>query len=252
MLKRMELQKKNNQCKIKKPCNEYLEKRNAIMSISIKEAEAIVNMMRDRWISLGRNPETLYLYDNHIKGCAIVAQTIALKLGNIDSTQMYVSAFLHDIAKIDESPESMVGRFHGILGYEKFKDIDQQVARACLLHELPWNSVKLYEKKFLGNKDDYNFVSQYVKDNPLKDEDLLVQLADAMANKNGIVTLKQRQQEYEERFNKKLPDEMITPYIEIKQYFDKKINGNVYDLFPNLKSQKFNSTQISSFNTRNR
>lgn len=222
------------------------------MFITIKEAKNIVDIVRNRWISLGRAPDTLYLYDNHIKGCAIVAQTIALQLDNIDPEQVYVSAFLHDIAKIDESPESMVGRFHGILGYEKFKDIDQQVARACLLHELPWNNVRLYEKKFLGNKDDYNFALQYVKENPLKDEDLLIQLADAMANKNGIVTMEQRQQEYEERFNRKLPDEMITPYIKIKQYFDKKINGNVYDLFPNLESQKFNSTQISSLDIRGR
>lgn len=222
------------------------------MTISIKAAENIVDTMRNRWISLGRAPESLFLYDNHIKGCAIVAQTIALKLGNIDPEQIYVSAFLHDIAKIDESPESMVGRFHGVLGYEKFQDIDQYVARACLLHELPWNNVKLYEKRFLGNRDDYNFALQYVKENPLKNEDLIIQLADAMANKNGIVTIEQRQQEYEERFNRKLPDEMITPYIEIKQYFDEKINGNVYELFPNLKSQKFNSTQISSLNIRNR
>lgn len=222
------------------------------MTISIKAAENIVDTMRNRWISLGRAPESLFLYDNHIKGCAIVAQTIALKLGNIDPEQIYVSAFLHDNAKIDESPESMVGRFHGVLGYEKFQDIDQYVARACLLHELPWNNVKLYEKRFLGNRDDYNFALQYVKENPLKNEDLIIQLADAMANKNGIVTIEQRQQEYEERFNRKLPDEMITPYIEIKQYFDEKINGNVYDLFPNLKSQKFNSTQISSLNIRNR
>lgn len=202
------------------------------MNISIKEAESIVNTVRHRWISLGRAPDTLYLYDNHIKGCAMVAHTIALKLGYMNPEQMYVSALLHDIAKIDESPESMVGRFHGIIGYEMFKDKDYQVARACLLHELPWNKVEFYEKKFLGNKDDYNFALQYVKDNPLKDEDLLIQLADAMANKNGIVTLEQRQQEYEERFKIKLPENMIRPYVEIKQYFDKKIKGNLYDLFP--------------------
>lgn len=222
------------------------------MSISTEMAEKIIDDVKGRWVSLGRDSSTLYLYENHVKGSAQVAYAIALKLGNICPEQMYVSALLHDVAKIDESPEFMVGRFHGILGYERFKDIDKQVARACLLHELPWNNVKLYEKKFLGNKEDYNFTLQYVEDNSLQDEDLLIQLADSLANKDGIVTLEQRREEYEKRFSKKLPDEMTTPYMEIKRYFDKKINGNVYDLFPTFKTQIINSNQISSFNIKER
>ena len=64
---------------------------------------------------------------------------------------------------------------------------------------------------------------------------MLIQLSDGMANKNGIVTLEQRQQEYEKRFNVGIPAEMIEGYKEIKRYFDKKTGGNVYDLFPELK-----------------
>lgn len=210
------------------------------MPITIKEAENIVSAVRERWVSLGRAPETLYMYDNHLKGVARVAKTIAAEVGGIDLEQIYVSALLHDIAKIDESPESMVGRFHGILGYEMFKDKDAAVARACLLHEIPWNKVSLYEKKFLGNKDDYEFALNYANKYPLQDEDLLIQLADGMANKNGIVTLEQRQQEYEKRFNFKMPMEMTEPYKALKQYFDKKVGGNVYDLFPELSHNKIN------------
>lgn len=122
------------------------------MSITIKDAENMVDNVRKRWIVLGRKPETLYMYDNHIKGAAVVAKTIATHLGSMNPEQAYVCAFLHDIAKIDESPESMLGRFHGILGYEMLKSKDSAVARACLLHEIPLNRItKHTEAKFLGN-----------------------------------------------------------------------------------------------------
>lgn len=222
------------------------------MSITIQEAETIITMVRERWISLGRKPETLYMYDNHLKGAARVAETIAAKMGTINPEQAHVSALLHDVAKIDESPESMVGRFHGVLGYEMFKDRDSDVARACLLHELPWNKLSLYEKKFLGNKEDYEFVLNYVATHPMKDEDLLMQLSDGMANKDGIVTLEQRQEEYEKRFNIKMPVEMINPYKELKRYFDKKICGNVYDLFSELCNKGDGKKQIYSPNVRTR
>lgn len=207
--------------------------------ITIQEANKIVEDTRERWVSLGRSPDTLYMYDNHIKGVAQVARTVAEKLGDINPDQAYVSGLLHDIAKIDESPESMMGRFHGIMGYELLKDKSPAAARAALLHELPWNKVSQYENKFLGNKNDYEFTLNYVENNPLKDEDLLIQLADAMANKDGIVTLEQRlaafqnRQGYEATLRKdtKVPIEYVRPYLDIKEYFDKKIGMNIYDLF---------------------
>lgn len=212
------------------------------MPITVQEAENMVDEVCKRWVSLGREPDTLYMYTNHIKGAAHVAQTVALKMGNMNPEQMYVSALLHDIAKIDESSESMLGRFHGILGYEMLKDRDPAVARACLLHEFPMNKISMFKKKFLGNESDYSFVLNYVADNPLKDEDLLIQLADSMANRNGIVTMEQRQQEYEERFNIKMTAEMIEPFLEIKSYFGKKIGQDIYSLFV-LKSQDFLQTK---------
>ncbi len=204
------------------------------MSLTISDAEDMIAAVRDRWVSLGRDPDTLYMYDNHIKGAAEVARTIALKIGTIDPERIYISALLHDIAKIDESPESMVGRFHGLLGYELLKDKDSAVARACLLHEFPWNKIPPFEKcskKLLNNKNDYAFMVSYVAGTSLNDEDLVIQLADGMANKNGIVTLEQRQREYEQRFNFVMPSEMAEPYLEIKRYLDNKIGGNIYDLF---------------------
>lgn len=222
------------------------------MGITIQEAENIVDNVRKRWVSLGRKPETLYMYDNHIKGAAQVAETIAVHVGGINPKQVYVSALLHDIAKIDESPESRLGRFHGILGYEMLLDKDPTVARACLLHEIPWNRMtKSVEKKFLGNQTDVDFVADYLANTSVTDEDLLIQLSDAMANKNGIITLEQRQEEYEARLNIKLPSELMVPYLELKQYFDDKIGGNVYELFPEInKGLSDNHTEKDEYGSR--
>lgn len=207
--------------------------------MNIKQAQQMVDDVQKRWVALGRNPDTLYMYNNHIQGVAKVARTIAEKWGTIDPEQAYISGLLHDIAKIDESPESMKGRFHGIMGYELLCDIAPNVARACLLHEFPYNRVDIYKNKFLGNQKDVDFTLNYVEKNPLKDEDLLIQLSDAMANKDGIVTLEQRlaafqnRQGYEAmlRTNTTVPAEGIKLYLDIKDYFDNKIGMNVYDLF---------------------
>jgi hypothetical protein len=120
------------------------------------------------------------------------------------------------------------------------KDKDPTAARAALLHEFPWNKVSLYENKFPGNKQDFRFVLDHVATNPLQEEDLIIHLADSTADKNGIVTHEQRvagfenRQSHECQFRNKIikmPIELLQPYIELKQYFDKKLGMNIYYLF---------------------
>ncbi|MBS4773768.1 MAG: HD domain-containing protein [Proteobacteria bacterium] len=205
--------------------------------ITRQDAEKMLQAVRERWVSIGRARDTLFMYDNHIYGAARVAEGIAAKSGYMNPERAYISALLHDVAKIDESPESNLGRFHGIMGYELLKDKDTDAARAALLHEMPWN--KVIKEKFLGNDDDYKFALDFAAKHPLRDEDLLIQLADAMANKNGIVTLEQRLADfmsrsgYEGQFRKniQMPTSAIQSYLDIKQYFDKKLGMNIYDLF---------------------
>ena len=110
-------------------------------------------------------------------------------------------------------------RFHGILGYEKLKDIDEKSARSALLHMFPWNKLPNYEKcsdMFFNRKDDYDFITNYIDSHKTTDEDLLIQLADSLANKDGIVTLEQRAKEYSERHSMQTPREMIEPRYKLR------------------------------------
>ena len=207
-------------------------------TVSVAEAEKMIADVEARWVSLGRNPDTLYLYDNHVRGAACVARTIAEKIEGLNPEKAYVAALLHDIAKIDESPESRLGRSHCVLGYERMKDIAPDVARSCLLHEFPWNIVPSFDdcrEKLWDNKKDYDLVVDYVSKVRTDDLDLLISLADLMANKDGLVTIECRVNEWEKRRNETFPRVQLALYQGIKKYFDAKLGGDVYDLFPDIK-----------------
>ena len=135
---------------------------------------------------------------------------------------------LHDICRTEEDRKQ---RFHGILGYEKLKDIDEKSARSSLLHMFPWNKLPEYEKCskiFFNKKEDYDFIANFIKTHKTTDEDLLIQLADSLANKDGIVTLEQRAKEYYERRGEEVPQ--IEARYKLKSYFDKKVGCDIYSL----------------------
>ena len=175
--------------------------------LSARQAKQLISDLKEREISLGRQPETWFTYENHIMGVATVAKTIALKIPDMNVDEIYISALLHNICRTEESREQ---RFHGILGYEKLINFDEKSARSALLHMFPWNFLPDYQdcsKMFFDKKDDYEFIANYIHTHDTTDEDLLIQLADGLANKDGIVTLEERAQEYSKRYGIEIPKE---------------------------------------------
>lgn len=204
------------------------------MSLSVQQAKDLITKLKEKEIALGRSPETWYTYENHVYGAANVAQTIAAKIKDMNPEKVYISALLHDISRTEEDREK---RFHGLLGYEKLIDKDEAAARSAILHMFPWNKISSFancSKMFYNNKKDYDFVASYLQSTKPTDTDLLIQLADSLANKNGIVTLEQRAKEYSERHRVEITQEVIQPRYELKTYFDKKVGCNIYNLFTKL------------------
>ena len=78
-------------------------------------------------------------------------------------------------------------------------------------------------------------MSAYLNEQEATDSDFLIQLSDTLANKNCIVTIEQRAEEYAQRnglnLTSSLVQEMLALRFELKEYFDKKIGGDVYKLF---------------------
>ena len=205
------------------------------MVLSVTDAQEMIDELKNYEISMGRNPKTWYTYHNHVYGVAQIAKKIAAKISTMDPDRLYVMGLLHDICRTEDD---RLQRFHGILGYEKLLQIDSEVARACLLHTFPWNTLSPYaecEKLFFYNEQDYLLTSNFIKNNPPKEEDYLIQLCDGLANKNGFVTIEQRAQEIMERHKRlHIAGFMNVEKVnELKRYFDNKIHGNIYDLFTN-------------------
>lgn len=207
------------------------------MALSIQDAQNLISELRDKEIALGRKPETWYTYANHVYGAANAAKKIASRVKSLNPDEIYVSALLHDICRTEED---RVQRFHGILGYEKLIDKDEKAARAALVHMFPWNELPPFEKCynwFYGNEQDYKFVANYIKKHELNEADLLVQLSDVLANKDGFVTVEQRMEECAKRRGINVPPQMLAVRQKLKTHFDQVIGGNVYNLFITPKTQ---------------
>ena len=201
------------------------------MSLSIQDAKGLIAEVKEREIALGRAPETWYTYENHVYGVANVARTIASKIKGMDEEQAYVNALLHDVCRTNER---QIGRFHGVLGYEKLIDKDESAARSALLHMFLGNKLKPFEEcsqMFFDNRSDYDFVADYVNHTTVTDEDLLIQLADNLSNKNGFVTIEERARDLSERKGISLDKEWLDMRYELKKYFDKKVGTDIYNLF---------------------
>ena len=113
-------------------------------------------------------------------------------------------------------------------------EYDEDAARSSLLHTFLWNRLPAYEEcagLFYNQKKDYEFVADFLKHHVTQEEDSLIQLWEYLANKDGFVTIEQRIAELIERKGRLHSDQIPTLVNELKTYFDKKINDNVYNLF---------------------
>jgi len=201
------------------------------MSLSIQQANEIIAEIKARDTAIGRDMSRWWMYENHIRTAANIAKTIASKIDSMDESQAYINALLHDVCRTNERQEA---RFHGVTGYEKLINKDEKAARSALLHMFVWNKLQPYEKcsqMFFENKKDYAFVANFIQNTKTSDEDLLIQLADNLSNKDGFVTIEQRAQDLSERRGIKLDKEWLDSRYSLKLYFDKKVGCNIYDLF---------------------
>ena len=120
------------------------------------------------------------------------------------------------------------------------KDENEDIARACLVHTFPFNrleSFEHYRKIFFDKKEDYDLLADYIRSHPLNDYDLLVQMADGLANAYGLVTIEERVDEYARRHGIEPPQSMLCSMYELKDYFDRKIGRDVYSLFNRISTK---------------
>lgn len=182
----------------------------------------------------GREPGTWYKFYNHVYGVGCLAQKIAEHIEDLNPEKAWILGVMHDAGKIHERLEQ---RFHGLIGYDFFKDKDDEIARISLTHTFHFNRIPPYEKverMFFGKKEDYDFVKDFLTNNSVDEYDKLIQMCDSLANCSGYVTLEQRGEEFSQRYGIPVPDYMIEGAYKLKDYFDKRLGFDIYSLYSEL------------------
>lgn len=179
------------------------------------------------WGRARRSDELALTWENHSRGAAKVAETIAKKAG-MDAEKAYAMGLLHDIGRYKSIK---TGMNHIINGYELLMDKGlPEIARICLTHSFnPKEKVAILQ---LDSPEKTEFVKDFVLKAEYDDYDKLIQLADFMAGSHGITTIERRFCSVLARHELPEPQKVLRKLYELKEYFDKKCKvENIYCLF---------------------
>jgi len=172
-----------------------------------------------------RNPGK---WANHSRVVARAAETIAKRCG-LDAHRAYVSGLLHDIGRY----EGVSGLHHVYAGYELLKSKGyEQTAEICLSHSFPYQDIG----EFFGENDcsaeETEVIKLFLSSKTYNEYDKLIQLCDAIGTAEGVSIIEVRVMDVIRRHGfTNLTVNKIDALFELKAFFDKLCDENVYNLF---------------------
>lgn len=180
-------------------------------------------------------------WQNHSRTVAKVCEQVAEKAG-MDKDLAYAKGLLHDIYKcIERDTEQFIvvddkeipAMTHPFRGYRLLMEMGfPEAARSSLTHTF-YNIDEFYNGGFDERltPEDIKLFRGWLSENEFDDYDKLTQLADSMAGWKGVMTIDDRFCDILLRHPVSNPQGALKKLYEIKDYFDDKINGNIYELF---------------------
>ncbi len=163
----------------------------------------------------------------HSYNVACLAEKIARRMG-IDSEKAYVLGLLHDIGRRNGKMEAR----HALEGYRFLKDVGfEEGARICMTHTFQYKDVDGIYDTWDCSSEEKQFIADYLKDVVYDDYDKLIQLCDALSLANGYCYAEKKMVSSVIKFGFK--ESTISKWkaiLELKEYFDCKVNGNIYEL----------------------
>ena len=187
---------------------------------SINEAEELL-----KWAH-SKNPGP---WLEHSKTVARSAKTIAEKC-DLDGEKAYTLGLLHDIGRY----EGITGLKHTLAGYRLMKEKGYGLnAKICLTHSFP---AKLFRDSIIKNdctKEEMKIIETLINEFIYDDYDKLIQLCDAISTSEAVCIMEIRLVDVVRRYNQ-FGSEMLkkwNAFFEIKDYFDKRCQINIYELF---------------------
>lgn len=165
---------------------------------------------------------------SHSYNVARLAEKIADKAG-MDSEKAYVLGLLHDIGRRNGTMQAR----HALEGYYFLNQIGfEQGARICLTHTFQYQDVEgIYDSWDCTDKEK-QFITDYLKSITYDEYDKLIQLCDALSLASGYCHAEKKMVSSVMKFGFK--DTTIDKWkaiLELKEYFDSLIGGDVYSLF---------------------
>lgn len=190
------------------------------MIISVKKAEEYLN-----WAET-QNPGP---WVDHSKVAARAAAAIAERSG-LNPDRAYALGLVHDLGRY----KGVTAMMHAYDGYHVLKrDGFSEAAQICITHSFPTQTYAEYS----GQDDCPDTIREEIKtilaEAVYSDYDRLIQLCDCLALPSGICLMEKRLVDVALRHGtNELTIEKWKKIFSIFNYFQGKIGGNLYDLFP--------------------
>lgn len=165
---------------------------------------------------------------SHNKTAGLCARIIAEKCKDMDADVAYVMGLLHDIGRRN----GIMDMRHILSGYEFMLSLGyDDSACICLTHSFPYKNVNAYNGQNDCSAEETEFIQLFIEKTEYNDYDSLIQLCDAISFPNGPTYVEKRLVDVVLRrgFN-----DCTVPkwkaFLELKDYFDKKTNTDLYNL----------------------
>ncbi|MDE6471619.1 MAG: HD domain-containing protein [Clostridia bacterium] len=162
---------------------------------------------------------------NHSRNVALCAEKIAIACG-MDGNKAYILGLLHDLGR-------KFGARHLAHVYDGYKYMlglgFTQVAKICLTHCFGIQDIKTYIGKFDILESEQLELEIALNSVKYDDYDRLIQICDALGGAEGIVDIEARMQDVKNRYSN-YPQEKWDKNIELKKYFEKLANKDIYEI----------------------
>ncbi len=199
------------------------------MKITSKEARSLLEIERktlqdDRWIE-----HCLSVGDSAGK----IAKALNEKGYNVDIDKTITLGYLHDIGKYNGESHGHVMRGYN---YLKDKGYDEEYCDICLTHSYLNNDI-ICTAGGVPNPEDNPFLTEFIKKHEYSIEEKIINLCDLMCPQGGkICTIDKRLIDLINRKGAYSNTQYhIKETYKLKEYFDKLLGYNLYDLFPEIK-----------------
>lgn len=168
------------------------------------------------------------IWISHSYNVALLAEKIASK-ANMDSERAYVVGLLHDIGRRNGTMQAR----HALEGFNYLMGFGfEDGAKICMTHTFQYKDIEAIYDTWDCTAEEKQFIKNYLEDITYDDYDKLIQLCDALSLANGYCYAEKKMVNSVLNFGfKETTANKWKSILELKDYFDAMICGDVYSLF---------------------